>query len=482
MASVLADQGSRLLKDGKAPPPINTIRFLVEATKYVTFHAVGFLFRFFFFVVHLLDGTYREIRDSRKAENYERSAQVYDVIYAHKLDPCIASNSVNDFIMIHRGFVHPSLVLRDEVSLYDVTKDQAVFAEAPPGEEVWRSRYGAFHTQAQVDNTVRVYVMPIDSFYRLADGLCDPEHLILISNTARCGSTLLMRIFEETGQCVSISEPQVLNFVQEIRGREDDPKIRRLVQAYIRILCKPTSQHHRSYALKLRATSISLIPLIQSLYPDTKQAFIYRDCKPVVKSMMKIWQELPYGYLSITFAWMSGIFFRFILDRARFFEKVKDKRLRYLVPGYGQAAFYWANFIDHYRKYRREGFDIAGIKYEDLARNPEYCITRILQHCDLSPSLVKPALRAMQTDAQANSSLSRKNLEVYKLPEMSKAALDQIELICEVYELAGLGQECVLSGTITRETGGKMREFGGNNGYASVEISTARNVANGVAK
>ena len=53
--------------------------------------------------------------------------------------------------------------------------------------------------------------MPNESFLRLADELGDPMgKIVILSNTGRCGSTLLTQLFEQLPKTVAISEPEVL--------------------------------------------------------------------------------------------------------------------------------------------------------------------------------------------------------------------------------------------------------------------------------
>lgn len=53
--------------------------------------------------------------------------------------------------------------------------------------------------------------MPIESFLTLADQVGDPVgKLVILSNTGRCGSTLLTQVFEDLPHTVTLSEPEVL--------------------------------------------------------------------------------------------------------------------------------------------------------------------------------------------------------------------------------------------------------------------------------
>ena len=427
-----------------------TGRFLWTIIRYILFHWLQILFNIAHYVELVLDGTQSQIEARQLPGNsYHDKAQVLEIVAKYKLDPLVLSNHLSDFIVRHAGFADPVKILEDNLSLYDLTETKAIFVEVPVGVEVWQSTCDAFHAHAQLHHAVRVYVLPIESLHDIADKLSDPERLIFITNTARCGSTLMCRIFEETGRFVAVSEPQALNTLVAYRGTTDDPWLQKHARTAVRIICKPTRQGLTSYALKLTATSISLIPMLRKLYPTAKLLFMYRNSYPVARSLIRTWQELPMGYMGIVVGRLLPWIYNYFLNRTKFFEEVKEAGFRNLVPGYSQAVFLWANFIDYYRKYRNQGIPIGGIKYEDLVRRPEYAINKIFIFCVIPLDLVKAALVAMETDAQAHSRISIQNLRHYEIPEVSEQGLIQIEQICRFYKVPELGEECILEGTIT---------------------------------
>ena len=83
-----------------------------------------------------LDGTSQTIQKNRDSENYAQSAQVFRVWAKRNLDSFLLPNDLSYFMLSHQGFVHPEYVLREEVSLYMVNQNEAVFVEAPPGVHV----------------------------------------------------------------------------------------------------------------------------------------------------------------------------------------------------------------------------------------------------------------------------------------------------------------------------------------------------------
>jgi len=60
---------------------------------------------------------------------------------------------------------------------------------------LWHGEYSGLIRHAQMDYCRRLIVVPLTTFHRLAEQIGDPQgELILMFNTARCGSTLLTQV------------------------------------------------------------------------------------------------------------------------------------------------------------------------------------------------------------------------------------------------------------------------------------------------
>jgi len=60
-----------------------------------------------------------------------------------------------------------------------------------------------------------------------------------------------------------------------------------------------------------------------------------------------------------------------------------------------------------YVDFRRRGFDIKGMRYDDLVARPFEIYQRLLEACRLDVSLAEKAVRCMQNDSQHNATMSR---------------------------------------------------------------------------
>jgi len=77
-----------------------------------------------------LNGTAKKQREARLPQNYERSAQVLDVVLFHKF--CrVQSTTIDNFLFTHNRFENPQYIIDNEnVTLMTINEQDAVFCEA----------------------------------------------------------------------------------------------------------------------------------------------------------------------------------------------------------------------------------------------------------------------------------------------------------------------------------------------------------------
>jgi len=76
-----------------------------------------------------LNGTAQKLREARLPQNYERSAQVLDVIYVHRFCLMMMAD-FNQFICMHSHFENPQYIIdNDDVTLLTVNEQNAIFCE-----------------------------------------------------------------------------------------------------------------------------------------------------------------------------------------------------------------------------------------------------------------------------------------------------------------------------------------------------------------
>jgi len=76
-----------------------------------------------------LNGTARKLREARLPHNYERSAQVLDVVLRHKFSEFIGT-SIDHFLCTHNRFENPQYIIdNDNINLMTISDHDALFCE-----------------------------------------------------------------------------------------------------------------------------------------------------------------------------------------------------------------------------------------------------------------------------------------------------------------------------------------------------------------
>ena len=185
-----------------------------------------------------------------------------NIEWRYNFEPAYA-NSIRDFLLSHHSFTSPDVVLQDNMTLYSIDMDKAIFVEAANNLRVWERECGSFYSEMQYRYATRVIVIYSETVKRLLSKFAlNVPRLILISNIERCGSTLLAQAFDCSGKCVAFCEPSVINALNanwastKLSQQQSD----RLAENAIKLLCKPvaSSESILAYVIKLRASNVAL--------------------------------------------------------------------------------------------------------------------------------------------------------------------------------------------------------------------------------
>ena len=77
-----------------------------------------------------LNGTAQQLREARLLQNYDRSAQVLDVVLFHKFCT-LQTTTVDNFLCTHNRFENPQYITdNDNITLMTINQHDAVFCEA----------------------------------------------------------------------------------------------------------------------------------------------------------------------------------------------------------------------------------------------------------------------------------------------------------------------------------------------------------------
>ena len=403
----------------------------------------------------MINGTYWQAYCNRtRKENYFKSAHVHKISFRYKFDVLLGAAGSMDFVLTHDHFDCPEYVLKENVSLYQIVADKAIFVEVPENIDVWRCENGSFFRQAQFNFALRVITMPISSFNVLGENVGDPKaKLIFVQNTARCGSTLLVRIFENTGRCVAFSEPDALNAVAIYAGvnKWEENKLHQVTKNVVRLLCKPTKKvsNVAAYVMKLTSLSIDGAPVLKEVFPEAIQLFMYRDCLKVAQSLARATEVLPTLKAAYDIAKFSPRGTAFMVKQMGLpSDDVKVSAKNHMHA----AAIGWCIIMKKYMKLHDENVDIAAIAYEDIHDDPEHAIKTILKYCELPEEFAIKGMEAMDKDAQENSPLAAANLRSKNIDTTLTAETRRfIDSSLKQYGLPPVGTPCFVPGTITHK-------------------------------
>lgn len=385
----------------------------------------------------------------RKKNSYERAAHVMDVWCRYKFSSFTLPNSVTNFIAVHKGFDHPNIVLRDNVTLYTIQPTYAVFVETDEDVNVTASDTHSFMKAAQYENAKRVIVLPRSAFDRLADEVGAPRaQVIFMGNTMRCGSTLMCQIFEKSERCLAFSEPDVINALHALKDKTDVEDFKHLTKSAVNLLFKPTKAQPAAYMVKITGHSMNMLTTLCEIYPESIPLFMYRDGLPMMQSCSRLMQEEPIARVISAVLELFPSLNHLALSLSGSHNDEIPKAAADTTP-FASTSYSWAAMCHTYRKLREQGLPIVAIKYEDLVANPRQATEIIFQHCKLNSTSVDKALRAFQKDSQRNCVISRSNLRKHHTPELSAADKVHTDAICDYYKLPRIPEVCVLEATIT---------------------------------
>ena len=357
-----------------------------------------------------------------------------------------------DFVCSHERFVDPEYVRRDNVSLFFLQEDVAVFAETDPGIQTWRLKYGAFVREATEQYARRLISMPIGSLIKLGEKIGEPkEKICFLFNTARCGSTLLSQMLEHTDQCVAISEPDGLNFLaKKYRDNPVSKDMEALTRNFINVLCKPVDHPkcNKAYFVKLTAPAVVALPYFYKLYPNASYLFMYRNVVNVAKSIYRITQVMPVLLATL----YGGCISEGLVER--FFEEMgisgKDYKMRYKdLLSMGTSS--WCISTRQYLDLRQQVENIRCLRYEDLIADPVYAMTDILRYCELPEELAESAVDALKQDSQKKSVLSGGSR--FKAPELTAEREKNMNEVLTKFKLPRVGDSDILEGILAWKGG-----------------------------
>ncbi len=155
---------------------------------------------------------------------------------------------------------------------------RALFVDTSPETDLLQA---PFYFIAQYEAAQRLISVPYDTLHTLAREVdLNPERIILLYSTGRCGSTLLSHVMNLNPSVVSFSEPDVFSQLVVLRtsGQSDDEEVASLLYDSLMIMSANAQQRGFQYwAFKFRSYVLSVSDLLYRVAPKAKILFLYRN-------------------------------------------------------------------------------------------------------------------------------------------------------------------------------------------------------------
>ncbi len=371
-----------------------------------------------------------------KSTDFNKSAHRCKILL-RQTEPLSFYTSLSNFALLHKSREDPiSAILHDDqVSLMGITQKEAFFAVAPFGIDVYDSEVGAFNYSNQFEHAVELITMPLKDFVRLGQvaGLEDKK-ILLLSNTSRCGSTLLTSMLAGLNNTLTASEPDFLNHISLYEDTLS-VSVRDALRAGFALQCKSFKDRPIDlYIMKTRGYSAGLMPLVHHACPNIKHAFMFRAPMPNIASIISMRNAIPWKTLFPMMAkrlTLPGSQFQPVID-----DLVQECLYRFEPIKFTSAI--WAMIVLCFKESKlRFGVDVFPVSYENLINDSEDLVGRLARHCQIKydDAHLAKCTQMLEKDSQSNTVLSRDNLKKFKKKEFTT---EDIGIINDIFHILGL--------------------------------------------
>ena len=371
----------------------------------------------------------------------ENTAQLGWVLWRQKFSAFSESSPI-DFLCMFRTRVRPEYVLRPTVSLYAITRKEAIFVETLEGVNIYSSDVLPFLMAAQFLKAIKVIKLCVKDFVKLAEKIGDPTvPVIWMSNTGRCGGTMLCQVFESVPGTLAIHEPDppfnVHNLHETNTIKASEYEI--LLKAMIRIMCKPRQGITR-ICIKPRPQCTLMMTNIRTLELDIRHVFIYRNSLDTLKSWMATMSYDPFPVairLCTDTEWLSSIL-PFLRNSLRYYFK-SDLPMNATTACV--FAYMWANQIHFARDTMSHDRRIMLVKYEDILSQSTDVVKQLFECSGVDTRHVARAVVTLSRDSQRGSGISRAKIGDATHCYISEIDRIKCDAILTQFNLPRLGED-----------------------------------------
>jgi len=186
---------------------------------------------------------------------------------------------------------------------------------------------------------------------------------------------------------------------------------------------------------------------VSELYPRSRYLFVYRDVTKVGKSLYRLSCAMPSVKLAQLLGRLSPTMGVAILDWMGF----GGNDFNFLIENdltFGAVCVLAA--VRSYIQFRRTGFDIHAVRYEDLVARPLEICRRLMKVCGLPVSLAQDIVDAgMGADSQRNTAISRTALGQFQDPEITPEIMESLNNLAAKHGLPPVNEVYLLEGSLT---------------------------------
>lgn len=412
-------------------------------------------------------GVEKTRKDAKHGLQFKQSAHVQTIFWRRKFVMTSMADPSN-FITTHKAFKHPNYILKPNVSLYCMTKDEVIFVEVPEGVDITGTKQPRVPMYIQQFKRAHSLItMPLPAFHKIAHDLGNPRvPIIWISNTGHCGSTMLCQMFAQLPGMVVMNSPDVLTTLAYLQNNNSFEKgeYEQLLPGAIRIMCKP-DERARMICIKTRPCCTIQMPAIFKNFPQIYQLYVYRNSLKTVASSLNIFGVEELDIISryiLDSEVLSTIFpcFRKLLYRK--FCAVLDKSPPILEPKRmtTSCAFTmaWAANIAACLEATEAGVPLMPLLFEDMMRNPRRTCSVLFDHLEIRQDFVETALEGFKLDTTKMASNNPSSV----LPESRKTLPQHFRVeadsVLKKFGLPKLGERYEIPGLIDFEAPKFSRE------------------------
>ncbi len=286
-----------------------------------------------------------------------------------------------------------------------IGQDCAVFCVTDPSIDIFDTEKFPFTMFAHWILAQKLIILPISSFHRLADQLGDPKvPVTAAAMTLRCGSTLLVQLFNKVPKTRAMSEPNATCDIHVLRraGKITPDESQRLLRSAIRLQCKvePGTEIERIF-MKLSGENAPQLGDIANLFP--KFAYFFNTRHPIasIRSLKTVFEDNSSGLYVILGMFrrhFAGIGFNFGYHgrHDKVIKKYDTWKQKCSIAEFGMLFYVGslASYFDNKPMFQKV------VLYENLSSNPQEEVVKLFEKAGIPLEHVPMALEALKKDSQ----------------------------------------------------------------------------------